>query len=700
MNTRDTISTDTPVQYLKGIGPRRASLLKSGGIETVEDLLRYFPRRYIDRSAITPISQIQPGDDVTIAGKILVCQAVPGRRPRFVAQVADNTGIIQCVWFQGISYISKAFNNGDTVVFSGKATVYRGLQLAHPDFDKISEEGEADTINTGRIIPLYPSTEKLSRMGLDSRGFRRVMNTALASAGGRILDVLPQAFRDEHSLIPLDEAFRQIHFPDSWDLLSRALNRFKFEELFFLQLFLAFEREKRLAAKTGIAFTKSDGLTRRFISELPFELTDAQKRVVREIYTDMQSPYAMNRLVQGDVGSGKTIVSVIAMLKAIENGFQAAMMAPTEILAEQHYMSVQKYFSGLGIKTLLLRGGFTAAQRRELYEAIANGEYSVVVGTHALVQDAVSFKKLGLAVIDEQHRFGVMQRARLMEKGTNPDVLLMTATPIPRTLALTLYGDLDVSVIDQMPAGRKPVRTVWRTAKDRPKIYTYIKEAVHKGEQAYIVYPLLEESEKTDLAAAVQEYERLSSTVFSGCTVGLMHGKMKPAEKEQVMNAFASGSVSILVSTTVIEVGVDVPDATVMVVEHAERFGLTQLHQLRGRVGRGSRQSFCILITSGRLSDEAKTRIQTMVKTTDGFKIADADLKLRGPGELYGLRQHGDLGLKVADLVYDGPILNRARSAAALLVQENPGLEGEEMTLLKARYNEIYKERFGLMAVG
>jgi len=700
VNEKNTISPDTPVQYLKGIGPKRAAVLQSVGISTVEDLLYYFPRRYIDRSTITPIARIRPDTEVTIVGKILVCQIVQGRRKRFVAQVGDSSGIVQCVWFQGIRYISRAFKNGDTVAFSGKATVYRSIQLVHPDFDKIYEENEPDGINTGRIIPLYPSSEKLSAMGFDSRGFRRVIKSALSGAGDSVKETLPDFILEENKLTGLQNALRHMHFPDNWQSLERARTRLKFEELFYLQLFLALERDKREFSHTGISFSKTGNLTKKFIGNLHFELTNAQKRVLREIYDDMKSDRVMNRLIQGDVGSGKTIISVISMLIAVENGYQAALMAPTEILAEQHYITIHKWFDALGIKTMLLRGGHTASQRKEIYKTIASGEVKIVVGTHALVQDQVEFKNLGLVVIDEQHRFGVMQRAKLMGKGSNPDVLLMTATPIPRTMALTLYGDLDVSVIDELPSGRQPVITVWRRASDKPKIYSFIKDIVKKGQQIYIVYPLLEESEKIDLAAATEEYERLSQTVFKDLRLGLMHGKMKPEEKEEVMNKFKSGDTDILVSTTVIEVGVDVPNATVMLIEHAERFGLTQLHQLRGRVGRGKEKSYCILITGGRISNEGVARVQALVNTNDGFKIAEEDLKLRGPGELYGIRQHGDLGLKIADLVTDGDILDKARKSAVKIVKEHPDLSADNLKVLKNRYFKIYKERFGLINVG
>jgi len=700
LEKKENISPDTPVQYLKGIGPKRATVLKSVGINTAGELLAYFPRRYLDRSSITSINRIEPGKEITVVGRVIVCQTIKGRRPRFVVQIEDGTGLLQCVWFQGISYIAKAFNQGDTVAFSGKATFYRSLQLVHPDFDKIFEEGEPDGINTGRIIPLYPSTEKLSRLGLDSRGFRKVIKTAISLVCSGIQEIFPDSILSSFRLMVLSEAFQQVHFPDNWDKLYRARYRFKFEELFFLQLFLALERNKRIKEHNGISFQKAGSLTREFISELDFELTNAQKRVLREIHNDMKSRKVMNRLIQGDVGSGKTVVSLIAMLIAVENGYQAALMAPTEILAEQHFLVIHSQLEKLGVKTMLLRGGHTVSRRKEMYESIRSGDINIVVGTHALVQDDVGFKNLGLVVIDEQHRFGVMQRAKLMEKGMNPDVLLMTATPIPRTLALTFYGDLDVSVIDELPSGRQPVTTVWRKAKERSKIYTYIKDAVRRGEQVYIVYPLLEESEKIDLAAATQEYEKLSNSVFTDFNVGLIHGRMKSDEKESVMNAFKSGEISILVSTTVIEVGVDVPNATVMLIEHAERFGLTQLHQLRGRVGRGPKKSYCILITSGKITEEGVKRVEALTQTNDGFKIAEADLKLRGPGELYGTKQHGDLGLRIADLVTDGEILNKARKAAFKLVMENPDLNGDEFSLLKDKYFEIYKSRFGLIQVG
>ena len=695
-----SLTLDTPVQFAKGIGPKRAELLRRVTVETVEDLLTYFPRRYLDRSRVTKIRHLRVGEEVTVVGKILSGEVKRGRRKRFVLLVTDETGFIQCVWFHGISYISKALRAGETVAFSGKVTTYGGPQLVHPEYDKLSEEGEADPLHTGRIIPLYPSTEFLSRGGLDSRGFRWVLRSVL----DRIKESLPETLSDgilqNQKLVSLPAALENIHFPQDWESFSQAQRRLKFEELFYLQLFLALQRKDREKENKGIAFHRIGERTRQFVEKLPFTLTQAQKRVLQELRADMEAERPMNRLLQGDVGSGKTVVALLAMLTAVENGYQAALMAPTEILAEQHFLTIHGELEDLGVRVGLLKGGQNASERKQVLEDLAEGGMDIAVGTHALIREGVVFKNLGFVVIDEQHRFGVMQRAVIRQKGYHPDVLVMTATPIPRTLALTLYGDLEVSVLDEMPEGRRPVLTVWRNEEKREAIYEFIGREVRRGRQVYIVYPLVEESEKLDLAAATEGYHALTKDVFPDFGVALLHGRMKGVEKEKVMRDFKAGKIDILVSTTVIEVGVDVPNATVMLVEHAERFGLTQLHQLRGRVGRGGEQSTCILLAQGFLSEEAKKRLETMVKTNDGFQIAEVDLQLRGPGELFGTRQHGALRLKIADLVTDGRILGAAREEAFRLVREDPGLDKPDHATIRETYARRYEGKFGLMEVG
>lgn len=694
------ITLATSVQYVKGIGPRRAELLKKVDVETIEDLVTYFPRRYIDRSHLKQIRSVRAGEETTIVGRVYSCDVKKGRKERLIVLVGDGSGFLQCVWFRGISYMSKAFKVGDTVAFSGKVTMYQGPQLIHPEYDKISEEGEADTLHTGGIIPLYPSTEFLSRVGLDGRGFRRVLRLVLNALLPDIEETLSESIIANRGLVSRTAALENIHFPRNWDAFKRAQFRLKFEELFFLQLFLALERNHRITAQKGIAFTRRGDQVERLLKTLPFSLTKAQERVLHELREDMSRGTAMNRLLQGDVGSGKTVIALIAMLIAVENGYQAAIMAPTEILAEQHYVTLQRFLDKLGIRVALLKGSLKEGEKRDLLEKLAGGEIQIAVGTHALVQKGVRFHRLGFVVIDEQHRFGVMQRATLRRMGIFPDVLVMTATPIPRTLALTLYGDLDVSVLDEIPEGRSPVRTAWRSEDKRREIYDYVKDEVQAGRQAYVVYPLVEESEKVDLAAATEGYEKLAKTVFPDLRVALLHGRMRREEKEDVMKRFKQGTIDLLVSTTVIEVGIDVPNATVMLVEHAERFGLTQLHQLRGRVGRGSARSVCILITQGFISDDARKRMETMVRLSDGFRIADVDLEMRGPGELFGTRQHGLLNFKISNLVTDGRILHAAREEAFRLVKEDPALERSENACIKKTYQTEYKNRFGLIQVG
>lgn len=695
-----TLTLDTPVQYIKGIGPKRAEALHSVNVYTAEDLLTYYPRRYIDRSNVTQIAHLKPGETVTVVGKIFSGSIQKGKTPRFVLIVGDDTGFLECVWFQGLQYIAKKFRYGEVVAFSGKVSFYRGPQLIHPEYDKLSEEGERNPLHTGGIIPLYPSTENLGRLGLESRGFRRIMRNLLDALAGHIEDPLPSEIRSRCNLLPLSQAFENIHFPEDWHTLRLAQKRLKFDELFSMQLFLGLERQARMEEKKGIVFEQVGELTQRLIKNLPFELTSAQKRVLHEIRNDMRSSKPMNRLIQGDVGSGKTIVALIAMVIAVENGYEAALMAPTEILAEQHYLNIHNHIDALGIKIALLKGNQRTSEREFILSGLENGSIPIVVGTHALIQEGVRFKNLGLVVIDEQHRFGVLQRAELRQKGYSPDVLVMTATPIPRTLALTLYGDLDVSTIDELPKGRKPVRTVWRTEEKREAIYEFMRTELKKGRQAYVVYPLIEESEKLDLAAAKQGYEMLSESVFPEFRCALLHGRMKSEEKEKVMQEFKAGQIQVLVTTTVIEVGIDVPNATIMLVGHAERFGLTQLHQLRGRVGRGTEASICILLSDRHCSEEAIQRLKTMEKTNDGFKIAEVDLAMRGPGELFGTRQSGLLRLKIADLVTDGPILTLARREAQMLLQKDSKLQDPNHQGVLELVKKQYKEKWGLIEVG
>lgn len=694
------MTLDTAVQYIKGVGPKRGKALEKAGISVLADLLQHYPRRYLDRQQLAKIGTCRVGQEVTVVGRVQSCGVQKGRKSRFIVLLGDGTGTLQCLWFRGVAYLEKSFKVGQTVAFSGKVTQYRGLQLVHPEYDKLADGDERDAINTRGIIPMYSSTEGLSRAGMDSRGFRRILHRCVTQLDDGMDDLLPEALRETHGLWPWARALRQIHFPEDWDSLKAARKRLKFDEIFSIQLALAMQREKLSRPETGFVFKPPADLVRALLKRLTFDLTGAQTTVLHEISENVTSGRMMNRLIQGDVGSGKTLVAVLAMLMAVENGFQAAMMAPTEILAEQHYLTLRNWLHPLGVKVVLLRGGQRVAERRPVLQALLSGEAQIAVGTHALVQDTVEFHRLGLAVVDEQHRFGVMQRAALRSKGRRPHVLVMTATPIPRTLALTLYGDLDVSLIDELPQGRQPIRTAWRREASRAAIYSFIETELAAGRQAYVVYPLVEESEKMDLADATAGFEKLSQSVFKDYRVGLLHGRMKADEKDAVMSAFKAGEIQLLASTTVIEVGVDVPNATVMLIEHAERFGLPQLHQLRGRVGRGRHQSTCILLSTERVTDEAYKRLDTMVATTDGFKIAEADLEIRGAGELLGTRQSGAIPFKLADLATDGPLIETARRAAQALIAADPGLEKTENAGLAHKIKTAYQTRIGLMAVG
>ncbi|MDZ7269200.1 MAG: ATP-dependent DNA helicase RecG [candidate division KSB1 bacterium] len=694
-------ATTTPVRYLRGLGETRSRELEKIGIKTIADLLFYLPRRYLDRSTILQCRDLREGVAATVVGKVMSGQILyGGRRPRFELTLADGTGFMKCVWFNRANLWPKIFSRGENVAFHGKVTFFDGYAMIHPDFDKLGEEGEARFLHTGKIIPLYRSSEALGRVGLDSRGFRRLLRVAVDDFAHTLVDPLPAELRSRHRLLPLAEAVVQIHFPESEQALAAGRHRLKFDELFFLELYLACRKAALTTAQPGISFTAVGERTRQLVEKLPFQLTEAQRRVLREIRADMKAPRPMHRLLQGDVGSGKTVVALLAMLMAVENGYQAALMAPTEILAEQHYLTSHHLLEQLGVNVVLLVGGRKKSERERILEMIAGGEAAIVIGTHALIQGGVQFHRLGLVVVDEQHRFGVLQRAALREKGEQPDVLVMTATPIPRSLAMTLYGDLEVSIIDQLPAGRRPVRTAWRSSRKRQQIYEFVRREVLNDSQAYVVFPLVEETEKSDLAAARESYEALRQGIFRDLHPALLHGRMKAAEKEAVMAAFKTGVHKVLVATTVIEVGVDVPNATVMVIEHAERFGLSQLHQLRGRVGRGPRQSYCILIADEPVNEETRKRLQTLVDTTDGFRIAEADLEMRGPGEFFGTRQHGLPGLKIANPITDGRLLVAAREEAFALAKQDPQLQRPEHGALRAHLLRHYREQLAALHIG
>lgn len=660
----------TPIEKIKGVGAKRASALKDVEIRTLGDLLYYLPRRYLDRTQVLPMAQAPIGQEVTLIGQVRQTRFMPGPRPRFVMVVADETDDITCVFFQGGRYLQRNFAVGNELAISGQVDLFQGRrQMVHPEYEFIHGE---ERLHTSTVVPLYTTSAELKERGLRSRGFRRLVREALDAFAERVEDDLPAALRQRLGLAERGASLRQVHFPASLAEAERARQRLAFGELFAFQLRLARRRKKNREQADGIAFAPSEKLVPALWDSLPFAPTHAQCRVVAEIAAQMQRPQVMNRLVQGDVGSGKTLVGLCAMLGAVENGYQAALMAPTEILAEQHFFTIEALVAPLGLTVVFLKGGRQRkALRQERLTAIASGAAHIAVGTHALIQEQVQFARLGLAVIDEQHRFGVVQRGALYQKGAKPDLLVMTATPIPRTLALTLYGELDVSVIDELPPGRQPIRTVVRGRERRAAIFEFAGDQVRQGRQVYVVYPLIEESEKADYKSAVEAYDELRSGPLAEFSVALLHGRMAAEEKAAVMEDFKQNRVQVLVCTTVVEVGVDVPNATVMIIEHAERFGLAQLHQLRGRVGRGGEQSFCILISYARAGGEladVRERLQTMERTQDGFAIAEKDLQLRGPGEFFGVRQAGMPAFKAANLVTDGALLQSAREEAMRIV--------------------------------
>ncbi len=697
-NPKTRLNADTAVTYVKGVGPKRAAALKEIQIATFMDLLYHFPRRYLDRSTITPIAKLKVNTFATILGKVYSQNYVKTRRRGYYQLlVGDETGHIRCIWFNGIQYIRKVFENGDMVALSGKVEFYRGLQLVHPDYDKL-EKGEWDTTHTARIIPLYPATAQLKKVGLDSRGFRRLFRKVFANYQFTFDELIPAEILERLSLMPLNRAIHQIHFPASGKILQAARRRFKFEELFYLQLLLGVKRRSIQAVKKDFRYPSPGKLIKKIYAALPFELTKAQKQVVHEIWQDMQGETVMNRLLQGDVGSGKTVVALLSASIAIGNGLQAVLMAPTEILAEQHYTTLKQMGTPAGIKVALLIGGQKKTEREDILKRIRANEHQLIVGTHALIQKSVDIDRLALAIIDEQHRFGVTQRGQLIEKGLHPDVLVMTATPIPRTLSMTIYGDMDVSVIDQMPARKGKIITRIVHENQLAKVYDFVKQQIKKGHQVYVVYPLIEVSEKLDLQAAIQGYEYLKARVFNEYRLALLHGGMATAEKDHIMHAFRDGTIDILVSTTVIEVGVDNPNATVMIIENAERFGLTQIHQLRGRIGRGQANGVCVLVER-KHSETAHQRLQILAATTNGFEISEQDLKLRGPGEFYSTRQHGFPKMKIADLITDQKLMQTARRAALGLLQNDPHLRKSDHQPMRTHLIDNYAEYMAFVDV-
>ncbi len=688
----------TPIEYLKGVGPNRGELLrKELGIHKYGDLVNFFPNRYIDRTRYYKINELQNNiAEVQIIGKIINIKTVEfGRnQKRLVATFVDDTGQMELVWFQGHKWIRESLKLNEICVVFGKCTSFgNAFNMAHPEIELMSEHEQS---LRSAMQPVYPSTETLANRGISNRVINKLMQQLFLETQALFTETLPDYLINELKLIPKKAALFNIHFPKSADVLAKAKFRLIFEELFFIQLQLITKNLIRKHKIKGYPFTTVGEYFNDFYqNHLPFELTNAQKRVIKEIRTDMGSNAQMNRLLQGDVGSGKTIVAFMSMLLALDNGFQACLMAPTEILANQHFIGLSELAETLNINIRILTGSTKIAQRRIIHEELENGTLHILIGTHALLEDKVKFKNLGLAVIDEQHRFGVEQRSKLWKKNIiPPHVLVMTATPIPRTLAMSLYGDLDISVIDELPPGRKPIQTVHRFDSNRLKVWKFLRDEITLGRQIYIVYPLIQESEKMDFKDLMDGYESISRDFpLPQYSISILHGKMKPADKDAEMKRFSEGKTNIMVATTVIEVGVNVPNASVMIIESAERFGLSQLHQLRGRVGRGAEQSYCILMTSHKLSSDSKTRMETMVQTNDGFEIAEVDLKLRGPGDLMGTQQSGVLNLQIADLVRDRDTLALARNYALKLLKEDAGMKKPEHTALRAICIEMTKKK-------
>lgn len=670
---------ENSITYLSGVGPARSELLKKElNYHTWRQLLQHYPFRYVDRTrfyAIQDINEDLPA--VQVKGTVVnVKEITKGRQRRFTATFKDHTGICELVWFKGVKWIKGQVLPGKTYVIFGKPNRFQNkYSFPHPEITPIEQFNQQ---KQNRLLPIYPSTEMMKTRGLDSKGIRALMRSLLKEIQGKVPENLPDQLVRNYNLMPRDMAFQQIHFPTNAEMLKKAKGRLKLEELFFVQMKILQPRYGQKEAWRGVRFEKVGEYFNRFYKEcLPFELTNAQKRVLKEIRKDVDSGFHMNRLVQGDVGSGKTIVALMSMLLGIDNGYQTALMAPTEILAQQHYQGIFELMKPLGINVQILTGSIRKKDRIAIHESLENGTCQILIGTHALLEDSVKFKNIGLAVIDEQHRFGVAQRSKLWLKNKiPPHVLVMTATPIPRTLAMTVYGDLDASIIDELPPGRKPIVTKHFTDQKRLVVFGFIKEQIEQGHQVYIVYPLIEESASMDYKDLMDGYESITRYFpIPEYQVSIVHGKMKPEDKDYEMERFASGKTQIMVATTVIEVGVNIPNATVMIIESAERFGLSQLHQLRGRVGRGGDQSFCVLMTGPKLSTEAKVRMKTMVGTNDGFKISEVDLKLRGPGDLTGTQQSGLVDLKLASIVEDAKILSFARDRVKEILEADPNLD-------------------------
>ncbi|MFH0733112.1 MAG: ATP-dependent DNA helicase RecG [bacterium] len=712
---------NNPIKYLKSIGDKRAIAFAQIGITCIKDLLFYFPFKHLDRSKLLTIKEVVHHvvqgyeGEVTVIGKVIESEKINyGKKSTFKVRFKAGDGLFDCVWFQGINYFATLFKENDIFAVSGKPvlTKYGNLQIVHPDYDKLNEKEEHEFLHTGKIIPLYRVPKELKTVNMGEYGLRNIIHSAVNLTVNELSETLPENLVKKHNLLSLIQAVKNIHFPESMELLGLAINRFKFEELFYLECLVALKRQNYKYNLKGIPFRVSAEPIKKYLAALPFELTKSQLKVLSEIRKDMESPLPMNRLLQGDVGSGKTVVAVISMLIAVFNGYQAVLMAPTEILAQQHYKNIAKMLVPLNIEVNLLIGSQKKGERTDILSSIINGSTKIIIGTHALIEDKVEFNKLGLVIIDEQHRFGVNQRSLLIDKGVTPDILVMSATPIPRTLSMTVYGDLDLSVIDELPAGRLPIKTHLRGDNTLPLIYDYIIENSKKGLQTFLVYPLVEDSEKLDLKAAETYFEHLSNNELKDVRVALIHGKMNWKDKEEIMNRFAAKEYDVLISTTVIEVGIDIPDANLMIVNDSFRFGLSQLHQLRGRVGRSNNQSYCILIVGADMLKninrstfnfeylskdqieykKTQIRLRSMVEFSSGFDLSEVDLKLRGPGDIFGTKQSGFPELKFANIVSDINLLVEAKEDAFNIITNDPKLLNAESKIVKNVLNTIYQK--------
>ncbi|MGD8777976.1 MAG: ATP-dependent DNA helicase RecG [Ignavibacteria bacterium] len=711
-----------PVQYIKSVGPKRAESFAEIGINVVNDLLFYFPSKYLDRSTIVNtlnlVKYVSNGYDgeVTIIGEVVDNEHIRyGKKQMLKVSFKDKTGRFECVWFQGIRFFKDRFKAGQTYALSGKPVItrYGHIQIAHPDFDRLSDKESDDFFNTGKIIPFYRVHKELKNQNIGDFSLRKIINNVVTTYYKLLSETLPAYLLNKYNYPDISTSVLNMHYPSNKDVFANSQNRFKYEELFYFELLIALRRNKIKKIENGIAFNVNNNFIEKFLSSLPFQLTNAQLKVIDDLKKDMYDSSPMNRLIQGDVGSGKTIVCLVAMLVAINNGYQAALMVPTEILANQHFLTIGKFLSRLNIKISLLIGSSKSKKKKELIDSIKNNEVDLIIGTHALIQDNIEFNKLGLVVIDEQHRFGVSQRLKLINKSITPDTIVTTATPIPRTLSMTVYGDLDVSIIDELPKNRKPIKTYLRNDESLPKIYKYIVDESKKGNQSFIIYPLVEDSEKLNLKSAETYYNDLKESYFKNINVGMVHGKMKWEEKDKIMLDFANQKYDVLISTTVIEVGIDIPNANIILINDANRFGLSQLHQLRGRVGRGKKQAYCILVSdlSNNKSiknikesfqylssqeiekNKAIIRLNSMAEHTSGFELSEIDLKLRGPGDIFGTKQIGFPEFKHADLVNDYEILLNAKTDAFNIIKDDPLLSKQINSIIRDKVLKEYKHK-------